>query len=52
MASQTCAAYTVSSLKTTRKTSAGPGSQFLFWDEIFALAKTRKTTLARIIIII
>jgi hypothetical protein len=39
--------FTVSSLKTTKKTSTGPGSQFLFWGEIFALAKTRKTTLAR-----
>ncbi len=34
--------FTVSSLKTTRKTSAGPGYQFLFWGEIFALGDKRK----------
>jgi hypothetical protein len=39
---------TVFSLKTTKKTSAGLGSQFLFWGEIFALAKTQETTLAKI----
>ncbi len=34
--------FTVSSLKTTRKTSAGPGYQFLFLGEIFALGDKRK----------
>ncbi len=34
--------FTVSSLKTTRKTSAGPRYQFLFWGEIFAFGDKRK----------